>query len=29
MNNLENLRLGRLASLENVTFYNIVNKWWY
>lgn len=27
MNNLENLKLTRLASLKNVTFYNIVNRY--
>lgn len=27
MNSLENLKLVRLASLKNVTFYNIVNRY--
>lgn len=27
MNSLENLKLARLASLKNVTFYNIVNRY--
>lgn len=27
MNNLENLKLTRLANLKNVTFYNIFNRY--
>lgn len=28
MNSLENLKLTRLANLKNVTFYNIVNRYY-